>query len=301
MYQCEKCKIEINNNGSFQRHIKSCKLLESEVSALKKEYINDKKSMHYIAEKYNISFSLIKKYLSDNIRTRIESSRNVNLNRKLSDETKKKISEGRKKYLKENPDKHPWKKSNKFVSIPCENFKKILSHNNIEFIEEFQCFDDYNYSIDVAMPKYKIGFEINGNQHYNIDGSLKEYYQNRHNYIVGKGWNLLQIHYTECFNDNNILNIIKNVIEGKKIYEFNYDAYLKNKLSNDKKIYKCLKCSNIKKNRYSKHCIKCHSEIRRKVDRPSIEILLNDIEQFGYRGTGKKYGVSDNAIKKWLK
>lgn len=39
----------------------------------------------------------------------------------------------------------------------------------------------------------------------------------------------------------------------------------------------------------------------RKVVRPSIEILLSEIKILGYRGTGRKYGVSDNAIRKWIK
>ena len=39
----------------------------------------------------------------------------------------------------------------------------------------------------------------------------------------------------------------------------------------------------------------------RKVERPGYEILLNDISELGYVGTGKKYGVSDNAIRKWIR
>ena len=38
----------------------------------------------------------------------------------------------------------------------------------------------------------------------------------------------------------------------------------------------------------------------RKVDRPSFEVLKTDIAQLGYLGTGRKYGVSDNAIRKWV-
>jgi len=37
----------------------------------------------------------------------------------------------------------------------------------------------------------------------------------------------------------------------------------------------------------------------RKVERPVYEILKNDISQMGYTGTGRKYGVSDNAVRKW--
>ena len=52
----------------------------------------------------------------------------------------------------------------------------------------------------------------------------------------------------------------------------------------------------------SKKCRKCNNLNMRKVeDRPSIECLLKDVETIGYRSTGKKYGVSDNTIRKWIK
>ena len=31
------------------------------------------------------------------------------------------------------------------------------------------------------------------------------------------------------------------------------------------------------------------------------EIIKQEIQELGYRGTGKKYGISDNAVRKWLK
>jgi hypothetical protein len=40
---------------------------------------------------------------------------------------------------------------------------------------------------------------------------------------------------------------------------------------------------------------------KRKVARPSFDVLRQDIEILGYTGTGRKYGVSDNAVRKWLK
>ena len=39
---------------------------------------------------------------------------------------------------------------------------------------------------------------------------------------------------------------------------------------------------------------------RRKVSRPSYEQLKKEIKIFGYLKTGRKYGVSDNAIRKWV-
>lgn len=40
---------------------------------------------------------------------------------------------------------------------------------------------------------------------------------------------------------------------------------------------------------------------KRKVERPDIETLKQQISEFGYVGTGKIYGVSDNSIRKWIK
>jgi integrase len=39
----------------------------------------------------------------------------------------------------------------------------------------------------------------------------------------------------------------------------------------------------------------------RKVDRPLFDVLRHDVKKLGYTGTGRKYGVSDNAVRKWLK
>ena len=68
-----------------------------------------------------------------------------------------------------------------------------------------------------------------------------------------------------------------------------------------KKYQKCENCFEIKSLNKSKYCSKCSSIKQRRIERPNIEDLLKDIEEFGYLGTGRKYGVSDNAIRKWIK
>jgi len=40
---------------------------------------------------------------------------------------------------------------------------------------------------------------------------------------------------------------------------------------------------------------------RRVVNRPHHKQLLKEIEDLGYSATGRKYGVSDNAVRKWVK
>jgi hypothetical protein len=48
-------------------------------------------------------------------------------------------------------------------------------------------------------------------------------------------------------------------------------------------------------------CVKCLGKKKRKVERPTIDQLIKDVEDLGYLATGRKYGVSDNSIRKWLK
>ena len=129
-----------------------------------------------------------------------------------TDESKKKLSEARIKFLKENPEKHPWKRHDKFVSVPCENVKKFLNRLSIPFQEEFQPLADRMYSIDIAFPNLKIAVEINGNQHYNADGTLKPYYQERHDLLVAAGWTVIEIHYSRCFADGYIASELSDVI-----------------------------------------------------------------------------------------
>ena len=129
-----------------------------------------------------------------------------------SEETKKKMSQSRKTYLKNNPDKHPWKNLSKFKSEPCEKLKQILKEQNLKFTEEFTDKSwEHNYSIDIAFPNKKIGIEVNGNQHYNGDGSLKEYYKNREEYLNSVGWTLYQIHYSSVYKNEAIFDLLEKI------------------------------------------------------------------------------------------
>lgn len=38
---------------------------------------------------------------------------------------------------------------------------------------------------------------------------------------------------------------------------------------------------------------------QRRAERPEYETLCQENQELGYAGTGRKYGVSDNAIRKW--
>ena len=216
-----------------------------------------------------------------------------------SQETKDKISKKRKQYLRDNPDKHPWKRNNKFKSVPCENFKKILDDLKVNYIPEYTISEDRAFAIDIALPQYKIAIEINGNQHYNSDGTLKDYYQERHDFIKNLGYEIYELHYSLCFNKQKINNLIISIIDNKSLFDFNYKTYLSKKLNKHKTENFC-KCG-AKILSVSKLCNYCYAVSQRKVEIPELCILLKEVKELGYSAVGRKYGVSDTAIRKWIK
>ena len=122
---------------------------------------------------------------------------------KHTDEEKTKLSEIRKKWLNDNPEKHVWRLNTKFISKPCEYLKAELSKQGYPIVAEYQPLLDQKryFAIDISIPEKKIGIEVNGNQHYDDAGNqiLKEYYKKRHDAITQAGWDLKEIHYSEAF------------------------------------------------------------------------------------------------------
>jgi len=137
-----------------------------------------------------------------------------------TEEQRKHLSEKRKEYLRNNPDAHVWKRATKFKSGPCEYLKSYLKENNIEFEEEVSISHDRFFSIDILIPSKNLILEVNGNQHYNSDGSLSDYYKERHEYLLMKGFNVIEIHYSKVYNKEEIFSIIQNVKEQSIILPF---------------------------------------------------------------------------------
>ena len=51
----------------------------------------------------------------------------------------------------------------------------------------------------------------------------------------------------------------------------------------------------------AERCLDCYHLSNRKVPRPDKDTLLKQVEEFGFCEVGRMYGVSDNAIRKWIK
>lgn len=209
---CNKCNKEIEKKKSGI-HARWCgkkkKPLKQECKTCSKEIISKRPKMYCSRECLNKGL--------------------------FTKEFKKKVSEGRKKFLKENPDKHPWKKNSKFLSVPCEIFKLYLKDENLEFVEEYQPLDERFFSIDVAMPEIKLGFEINGEQHYNRDKTLKKYYQERHDAIIKQGWKLYELHYSIVYDEEKVKEIIHSIKKNYNLDEIKIDFELR-KSKKEKKL-----------------------------------------------------------------
>lgn len=134
----------------------------------------------------------------------------------------------------------------------------------------------------------------------------------------GKKISLILDHINGIYNDNRIENL--RIVCPNCETTLDTHAGKKNK----KPDVTCLDCDK-KINRQSKRCIDCHFKYiklkninkgksndfidirkqpklkKRKVVRPPYDELLKEVNKLGYCAVGRKYGVSDNAIRKWIK
>lgn len=221
--------------------------------------------------------------------------------RTIPEEIKAKISESRKKYLLANPNSHPWKNKDKFQSKPCEYFKQKLREKSIEFVEEYNPLKDRAFSVDIAFPEKMIGIEINGNQHYERNGELKDYYKKRHELIESAGWKLYELHYSLVWNDKVFEDTVLMVNSSDRKIEFDYETYVQEKMKEI--INQCIDCG-CEIHKTSRRCQKCTNAHKKAISiskKPSKEEMEKLYNTYPLTTLGKMFNVSDNTIKKWLK
>ena len=126
-----------------------------------------------------------------------------------TDAERKKQSELKRQYAKEHPELCSWRTSAKFISLQCETLKTILAEHGLVFTAEYSDTSwSHAYSLDIAFTDIKLDIEINGNQHY-CNGQLKPYYQERHDYLVSQGWEVIEWHFKNCYQQTKIDDLIR--------------------------------------------------------------------------------------------
>jgi very-short-patch-repair endonuclease len=207
----------------------------------------------------------------------------------LSDAKKKSFMEGKSKgWFHINSDKNR-------RSYPEKFFIKVFDDNDIfnkYTIEEK--FTYGKYTIDFLIVELKLIIEIDGQQHFRTEEAIN-HDKIRDIYFLNEGFKIYRIKWLDVCKDakgeiNQLIDFINN-IDNEIIRRYSLEDFEK----------KC-KCGNIIKSSKSKICNTCRIFNNRKIkNRPPVDVLVNEVKEFGYCETGRKYGVSDNCIRKWIK
>jgi very-short-patch-repair endonuclease len=254
---------------------------------------------------------------------------------KHTEDAKNKISKARINYLKSNVNKHNWSVYHKEETKPEKLFREALVNVGISAVQYYTPPENERlFEIDFAIPQAKIAFEINGNQHY-YNGKLADYYQDRHDYLVSKGWAVNEIHYSECFNKDKIIKIINEAVDGINIsYSsnpdiINYRDHKNNERKEKLEIDKSIKClyyavedilrrdlsldiyygfdppiTEIKlytRSKRGKTTFGSSRPGRYKVEHPTKEELEKLVWEKSTVKIAAELGVSDNAVAMWCK
>lgn len=270
--KCKKCEKEIGTNCTLASHMRWCGVVKPSSYSLTcgcgSQFTAKSKQARY-CEKCKIV---------------------------ASESHRKKMSELKKKWLAENPERHPWKNKEKSNSVPCEVFKRELTKAGLLFVQEFSPVPGRHFSLDVAFPTKRIGVEINGNQHYNSDKTLKKYYQDRHDLIVAEGWQVLELHYSIAFQKEKLAAAVKALKGCIDKVEFEYEFYLPEKKIKEKKE------KNVSKRVTKEKCLQARrlSEERLTFYKTKILEALPTERGFAERAA-KTIGVSSKQVRKTIK
>lgn len=84
-----------------------------------------------------------------------------------------------------------------------------------------------------------------------------------------------------------------------KVEEMNRVNSGKSKVTNSRF---CCSCGKTLQDKQKICCsVECYAMPRRKVERPNKECLEKEISEMSFCALGRKYGVSDNAVRKWAR
>lgn len=268
------------------------KALDSKLLEKIQNDYNNGATLRELNKKYKLSFSRIytlkeKGYISLD-RTRKDSMKSSARKRKgkpLSEETKRKISESRKRWITENPDKSPYIVSHKSrgETYPEKYFREWLEKENIPFQQEYRF---KLYAFDFLVNE-RVDLEIDGDQHKN-DKRIIEHDIKRDAKSKDAGFIVYRIMWS---------NYKKLNQEERETFLCELKSFLMNNSNPIPQFVIKKKQPKIKKVKSKNKKIKSDKpEDPRKKEALKMLILGKS-----YCEVGRKFNVSDNAIRKWIK
>jgi len=294
MFECKICGRKLDNVGNLKQHIKKCEKLSVIKDELVKLYVDESYSVKDLRKKFKIQSDDIKDILGNKVRSSSEAIKLAHKkypeNFKHTEESKKIMREKRLEFMKNNPEKTAWRLSN--VSYPEKLCIEYIEKNSLDkkysIVREYSVFP---YFIDFAFVNEMVAIEIDGSQH--LLPERKERDDKKDKLLNDLGWLVIRVSEKEI--KTNIDEVFKQILSILKD---------KPKINNHRigLVVKPKKRQKKERNEFGFTEKQIQSiKSQRRVERPPIDKLKKLIEKNGYRGTGKIFGISDNAIRKWLK
>lgn len=227
VYQCQYCNKDYIGHISLKVHESKC--LENPRN----------KGNLYICKFCNKEFSL-KENLSNHQKYCLGNpNRIIRKGHPVSEETKRKISEGMKTAAKEGRNKG-WattKNKESLKSYPEIWFSKVIE-NEIEDKNYIYNMPFFTWKLDFAWPLKKICVEIDGSQHLLLENQ-KESDKRKDSKLESEGWTLIRGDWTTIFSNpkgfidlvkksiDSVDNLYKEIKINKKIYYIDESLHLK--------------------------------------------------------------------------
>lgn len=270
---------------------------EEEKEKIRNEYLNGS-SIRELAKKYNIKSKewlhkrLLKGITRNFSQALIVAHKKYPESFKHDEEYKKKMRQIRLQYMKEHPEETAWRKRNE-PSYPEKCFIKFLQENNYDkkyLIEREKSI--FPYFIDFAFINEKLAVEIDGSQHIKDDERKKRDVE-KDELLISKGWKILRV--TENMVKTDWVTLKEKLdllIESDIITSEKVGIFISKKENKKVKRNKCGITEKMEISSFNQRKVK---------NRPTLEEIENLQKKFSMVKIGKIYGVSDNAIRKWIK
>lgn len=190
MFDFDKIQIALNNGATWRDLTNQFGICQAAISRAKRDGLIKTKSMSEA-----IKLSRVKNPIKHTVAT------------------KQKLSEIRKKFLANNPDKVPYLTNHSSKqSYPEAYFAEVFKQEGLEVIPEFKV---ETFQIDFALPLRKFAIEIDGEQHY-VDARIVEHDKKRTERLSSLGWKVKRIRWAEYqrLNFDEKKKFVRQFIEG---------------------------------------------------------------------------------------
>lgn len=260
------------------------------------DYVNNNFTYKDIKQKYNIrSKDYIAKVLKNHSRSLSEAGKLAHIKYpdsfKHSEETKMKIRIKRLQYMKEHPENTAWRQSNESYPEKCFQMYLIDRGYDKKYLIQKE-YSIFPYFIDFAFVDIKLAIEIDGSQHLEPERLEKD--KKKDELLISMNWKVIRIaEYIVKSDWTAIDQVLLPIFSNQKVSQWQRVGIISEPRSK-------IKIPRNKFGRTEKQTIIDYKQ-RKVKNRPDKEELLQLITTFSFVEVGKKYGVTDNTIRKWCK